>query len=56
MMDNSALYNPKSKVMFVLICSLHKKEGGDKKYYSQESIVSRLSTEMGLTLQKKEMK
>lgn len=53
MSDDSVIYTPNSKVLFVSICSLHKKKGGGKKYFSQESITNKLSQEIGRTLLKK---
>ena len=48
-----ALYQPDSKVLFLSICSLHKKKGGTPEYSRQESIVSRLSPTLAASLLKK---
>jgi hypothetical protein len=48
-----ALYQPDSKVLFLSICSLHKKKGGTSEYARQESIVSRLSPALAASLLKK---
>lgn len=53
MSSGPAFYNPNSKILFISICSLHKKTGGNRQYFSQESIGSRLSPESGETLLKK---
>jgi len=48
-----ALYQPDSKVLFLSICSLHKKKGGISEYARQESIVNRLSPALAASLLKK---
>ena len=50
MADNSAVYNPTSKILFLSICSLHKKKGGNEKFSSPKSITDRLSSDIGKTL------
>ena len=53
MSTKPALYQPDSKVLFLSICSLHKKKGGTSEYAGQESITSRLSPTLAASLLKK---
>lgn len=49
-MESSAYYNPHSRILFISTCSLHKKKGGDKKFYPTESIASKLNPQIGQLL------
>lgn len=46
-------YDPKSRILFLSICSLHKKKGGTKKFDIRKSVISRLSPQIGKSLREK---
>ena len=49
-MNENKTYSPDSSVLFVTICSLHKKKGGIQEYNAEQSMMSRVSPETAQNL------